>query len=155
MVLVCVAVQGVNSQFFSERKKSGLCVHQKHICVQQTNSYVVCRCLVRARIAFHKSKRSAFDKTMIWDRWCLSDMRKCVCGEHINTCVWFPFSWIANTLRPQWSERHLHFAQSKPIDVYKHLRSSKQMLLPLQDWIATVYETASGFVIREFFLTIF
>ena len=62
----------------------------------------------------------------------------CVYKAHVPLCV---FSWIANTLRPQWSERHLHFVQSQPLDAYKHLWST--VLLPLQDLFATVYETAA------------
>ena len=80
-------------------------------------------------------------------------MRKCVCSECIkHMCRFSHFSWIANTRRPKWSEGHLHFRQTKPLDAYKHLWST--MLLPLQDVVATVYETAAGIEIRESCLTI-
>ena len=80
-------------------------------------------------------------------------MHTCVCGEHIkDMCQFSHSSFIANTLRPQWSERHLRFAQSKPNDAYMHWWST--MLSPLQELIATVYKAGAIIEISEYFPTI-
>ena len=103
---------------FSERQTSCLYMHQRPICARPKNSYSVFHCFVRARIAFQKSKRLASTEQWHANHCVFSVMRKCVCGEHIKgMCQFSRFSSIANTLRPQWSERHLHFAHSKPLDV--------------------------------------
>ena len=112
------------------------------------NSDSVLRCFVRARIALHKMKGLASTNNDLWITRLFVAMRRCVCGEHMrHICRCSYFSWFANTLCSQWSERHLHSAQSKPINAYKHLWS--KMVLPLQDLFATVYETAARIKIRE------
>ena len=89
----------------------------------QANSYYVFHSFVRARIAFHRIKRLA--STEQWHAnhksRCFLVMRKCVCGEHIEgMCQFSHLSSIANTLRPQWPERHLHIVLSKLLDIYRH-----------------------------------
>ena len=61
-VLVRVKVQGAKSMVFSEKQKSGLCIHQNHNCAQQTNPDCAFHCFVRTRIAFQKRQRLALTK---------------------------------------------------------------------------------------------
>ena len=53
---------------------------------------------------------------------CLGHAQMCLWCTYIkHICLFSHFSRISNTVRPPRSERQLHFEQSEPSDVYKHV----------------------------------
>ena len=58
----------------------------------------------------------------------------------------FTFPCIANTLRPQWSERHLHFAVEAARRLYAFMTNTAIVIVV---FFATIYETAARIGIRE------
>ena len=126
----------------SERQKRGLYIHQKHICAQPAERRFYISLFCKGRIAFQKSTLLAST-----EQWFANKEVFCRCVlvsvvSISSTCVCaYTFAWVANTLRPHWSERHMRLAQSKPIDVYRHVWS--KMPLPLQECVAIVYNAAA------------
>ena len=78
-------------------------------------------------IKLHLPSNTKQHQRIIWKTTAPSqnnDMQLVIFFGHAQMCLWwvykahvsvFTCSWIANTLRPLWSERHLPFAQSTPM----------------------------------------
>ena len=124
IVLVNVKVQGVKRELLRERRKVINTYTRSLFAHNQKNSDSVFHCFVR--------QGSHSRNVGVWLRQnndmqisMFLVMHKCVCGEHMkDMCQFSLFSSIANTLRPQWSERHLHFVHSKPptfISIYDQI----------------------------------
>ena len=138
---------------FCEKLKSRLYHHQDHICAQQSKLRFCSSRFFEGQDCIPHDYEFGLDRTMTCEKQGFCCMRKCDCSECIkHMCRFLRFSWIANTRRPQWSEGHRHFRQTKPLDVYRHWWST--MLLPLQDFSATVYGTAARIEIRPYCVTI-
>ena len=153
VVLVSVKVQCVKSEFcLWQAEKSFIPSPEPHL--RTTNKSLVLLSVVFWWPGSHSTKLRVWPRQNN-DLWivrffCYAQM--CLWWWHKAHVSVFSFFMNRKYATPTWSERHLQLAHSKPIDAYKHLWS--KMLLPLQDVVATVYETAARIGIREDCVTV-
>ena len=134
MFLVSVKVQCVNMRVFVKSTKAVYTITRITFAHNSKNSEFALQCFFEGQDCIPQNYEFGLDRTMTCEKQGFCCMRKCVCSECIkHMCRFLHFPWIANTRRPQWSEGHRHFRQTKPLDVYRHWWST--MLLPLQVFV--------------------